>query len=98
MDQFTVFIGASVIVISALLYSLVQWIRIRTASSSHARTAATFFALCFGLYVVGQSIVVLDALTILEGMNGISSYLYALAALLFAAGSYFQVKSVMIGK
>ena len=98
MDQFTIFISASVVVIFALLYSLVQWTRIRTASNGHARTAATFFAICFALYVVGQSIVVLDALTVLEGMNAISSYLYALAALFFALGSYFQMKSVLVGK
>lgn len=69
--------------------------RLRLAGS--ARKAAGLFVMCFALYAIGQTLVVVQVLGYLRGSGDVSSYLYALAALLFAVGSYQQYKSLAGG-
>jgi hypothetical protein len=95
MDTQTVFIVASIIIVCALIYSLTRWWAIRGKVSTIAKTAAGLFVVCFALYAVGQSLVIIQVLGYLRGLGDVSSYLYALAAILFAVGSYYQYKSLL---
>lgn len=94
MTPFQIFVTASVVVILALLISLILWIQIRNMTSGYARRAASYYTFCFLLYVIGQSLVVIQALRWISFRTDISSYLYALASLLFALGTYYQYKSL----
>jgi hypothetical protein len=94
MNPSTIFLSASAIVVFALAYALIKWVQIRERTGLHAKTAAGFFVACFALYVVGQSLVIVQVLGYLPGVGDVSSYMYALAAILFAIGSYYQYKSV----
>lgn len=88
-----IFIVASVIVVAALIFALWQWVFIRKGLSGDGRVAASLFVTCFALYAVGQSIVIGQVLYWLP-FTDVSSYLYALAAILFAVGSYYQRKAL----
>lgn len=94
MTPFQIFITASVVVVLALLISLILWIQIRNMTSGYARRAAGYYTLCFLLYVIGQSLVVMQVLKWTAFQMDISSYLYAIASLLFAFGTYYQYRSL----
>ncbi len=91
-----IFILTCSIVLVALLISLFYWIRINGLSKGTARKAAICYVICFGLYSVGQAMVILQSLKVITGWFDIPSYLYALAALIFAVGSHFQYRSVAV--
>ena len=91
----TVFVVASLVVVAALVYPLWQWLFIRKGLSGAGKVAASLFVACFALYAVGQGVVIAQVLNWLP-RGDVSSYLYALAALLFAVGSYYQRKSLRL--
>lgn len=94
MNATTVFIVASIVVLIALILSLGFWIQIWKHTTNTAKQAARYFVICFTLYSIGQSIALLQGMNVLRGWWSVSSYLYALAALLFAIGSSLQYRSV----
>lgn len=98
MDARTIFIIASSVILLALLISFVCWLLIWNRTTKAARVGATFFVICFGLYVLGQGLALLQGLGVVDGLWSVPSLLYALAALLFAAGSLFQWKSLNMKK
>lgn len=98
MTPFQIFITASVIVILALVFSLILWTCIITRSVGYARWAAVLFALCFFLYTIGQTLVVLQVTQMITWNFDLSSYLYALASLVFAVGSWYQYKSIPVSR
>lgn len=92
MNSFTLFVVTLVVVDIALIIALVCWTLLAKKTSSRARVASVLFVICFALYVVGQTAVILDVVGV--DINSVfSSYLYALAAILFAIGSVYQLKS-----
>lgn len=94
MDPRTIFIIASAVILLALVISFVCWFLVWRGTASWARAAATFFVVCFGLYIVGQGLALLQGLRIVDSLWNVPSLLYALAALLFAGGSWCQWKSI----
>lgn len=88
----TVFYISSVLVVLALLVALYSWYRIAMMRTGKSARAAKLFVVCFLLYVVGQTLVILDVAGFLSGWGYIASYLYAIAALFFAVGSYTLYK------
>lgn len=100
MEPITVFVAASSVVLAALVLSLVAWARIAAAiaaapsPSCSARVASRLFVACFALYAVGQGLAIAQVLGHLRGLGDVSSYCYAAAAILFAVGSWAQLRSV----
>ncbi len=94
MEPRTIFIIASLVILLALVMSFVCWLLVWQRTKASARFAALFFVICFGLYIVGQALALLQGLGIVEGLWSLPSLLYALAALLFAGGSWQQWKSL----
>lgn len=93
MDSFAAFVLSSIVVLAALLISLGFWIVIRKSARGQARLGATLFAVCFGLYVIGQTTALLQGLRVLNGWWMVPSLTYASAAILFAIGSYCHYKA-----
>ena len=94
MSSFSIFIYASLAVIIALAISLIYWVKIAGQASNQAsRHASWAYVISFALYIIGQSVVVLQALHMIKGWYSFSSYAYALAAFIFAYGSYLHYQS-----
>jgi hypothetical protein len=94
MTPLHIFVGASSIVVVALITSLYFWIKILNTAQGRAKIASRYFATCFLLYAVSQTIVIAQVLGYMKVFGDIPSYGYALAALLFSIGSYYQWKSL----
>jgi hypothetical protein len=93
MDSLLIFTISSTVVVLALCFALLQWLAIGDTVTGPAKKAARLFSLCFMLYATGQSWVIFQVLKALPFSN-IPNYLYAAAAILFAVGSYYQLKSI----
>ncbi|MEX0918321.1 MAG: hypothetical protein WDZ93_04160 [Candidatus Paceibacterota bacterium] len=86
----------SIIVVLALSISLVYWFKIwKKGTDTNFKKGSFLYVVCFTLYVVGQTSAILQSNGFVEGWYNLSSYCYALAALLFAFGSYYQYQSVV---
>ncbi len=94
MSPLHIFIAASSIVVIALVISLVFWIKILLKTTGSAHKAGLLFATCFALYTLSQTIIIFQSIGYFTFLGGIPNYGYALAALLFAIGSWHQWKSV----
>jgi len=85
----------STIVVLALFASLVYWFKIwKKGTDTDFKRGSFLYVVCFTLYVVGQTLVILQSNGFVDGWYSLSSYCYALAALLFAFGSYYQYQSI----
>ena len=88
-----IYITLLLIVDCALIYSLFAWWKIVQKTTGKENLSAKLFLTCFALYVIGQTMVLLQTLEIIDLGMDYSGYFYALAAILFAVGSYFRLKS-----
>lgn len=94
MDSQTIFVAASAIVLVALVISFACWIQVHQKTNGMAQMSAKSFVACFGLYIVGQGLALLQGMEIVKGYWAIPSLCYAIAALIFAVGSWQQLKSL----
>lgn len=92
MDPMLIFTISGALVLVALMYSLLEWARILQKSTGQKRTGSILFAISFLLYAVGQFWVIFQVLNAVP-RSTIPSYMYALAAFLFAIGSYYHRRS-----
>jgi hypothetical protein len=88
-----IFYVTSILVVIALLIATYSWYQIAQMRSGKSARGAQLFVGCFLLYVVGQSLVILDVAGFLKDWGYLASYMYAVASILFAAGSYMMYKS-----
>ena len=88
-----IYITLLLIVDCALIYSLFAWWKIVQKTTNREKLSAKFFLTCFTLYVIGQTMVLLQTLEVIDLGMDYSGYFYAVAAILFAVGSYFKLKS-----
>ncbi len=93
MDPILIFTITNTAVVLALCFSLLLWLTIGDHVSGAAKKAARLYSLCFMLYATGQSWVIFQVLKAVP-YSDIPNYLYASAAILFAIGSYYQLKSI----
>lgn len=89
-----IFLIASAVVLAALLVSLWCWNTIRSRTNGTARSAAGAFTVCFALYSAGQALALAQGLDWVNGYWAVPSICYAVAAIIFAVGSFTQLKSV----
>jgi ABC-type Fe3+-siderophore transport system permease subunit len=60
--QTLIFVGASVVVVIALLYALLEWSRVYEKVRGLSGRAALLFCACFLLYACGQTLVIFQVL------------------------------------
>lgn len=94
MDSHAIFVLASAVVLIALIASFACWIGIHAKTSGTARMSAKSFVACFGLYIIGQGLALLQGMGLVNGFWAVPSLCYAVAALVFAIGSFQQLKSL----
>lgn len=94
MNSNTIFVVASAVVLIALVVSFVCWIQVHAKTRGMAQMSAKSFVACFGLYIVGQGLALLQGMGIVNGYWAVPSLCYAVAALIFAVGSFQQLRSL----
>lgn len=90
MNPQGIFLFVSAAVLVSLLMSSICWYLMSRRAKGIARTSAMLFVIAFGLYFVGQLMAFLQGVGMLRGGWAVPSLLYAIAAVLFAFGSYYQ--------